>query len=254
MKKLPSITPIYWLIMMSANILGETAGDLITQTLHLGYGGGTIALLILYILAFFIFQRVKNSGVFYWIIIIIASTLGTAISDYLSRSFFHELLGFTENQGYTFSTIFLGFLFGFVFLFGKINKSKKDHTGAKFISGGVQYWSAILISSTLGTAVGDVLAHNTPLGFDGASIVLLILLSVIGILSFFQKIPKILLYWCGVICIHPIGATIGDYMTKPEGSGLGNWKASMILGLVLILIISSVSIRNRSLRHKIQNP
>lgn len=44
MKHLPKINLFYWSLIISANTMGETAGDLISQTFNLGYGGGTIGL------------------------------------------------------------------------------------------------------------------------------------------------------------------------------------------------------------------
>ena len=52
MKHLPKINPFYWALVISANTMGETAGDLISQTFNLGYGGGTIALLFLLVVIF----------------------------------------------------------------------------------------------------------------------------------------------------------------------------------------------------------
>lgn len=44
MKHLPKINLFYWSLIISANTMGETAGDLISQTFNLGYGVGTIGL------------------------------------------------------------------------------------------------------------------------------------------------------------------------------------------------------------------
>lgn len=88
--------------------MGETAGDLISQTLNLGYGGGTIALLVLFLIALSIsIYSTSQKPLVYWTVITLASTAGTTISDFISRSFFHLQLGFTENQGYVFGTIIL---------------------------------------------------------------------------------------------------------------------------------------------------
>jgi len=54
---------------------------------------------------------------------------------------------------------------------------------------------------------------------------------------FFTKISRELLYWLAIILTHPIGATMGDYLTKPEGMNLGNTKASLVLAVVFILVI-----------------
>ena len=101
------------------------------------------------------------------------------------------------------------------------------------------YWIAILTSSTLGTAFGDLLAHNTPLGFDGGTILLLVLLAVVVGLYFFTTISREILYWSAIILTHPIGATMGDYLTKPEGFNLGNIKASLVLVGVFIVVIGT---------------
>jgi len=240
MKHLPIINLFYWALIVSANTMGETAGDLISQTFKLGYGGGTIALFVLFLiaLAFSIYSK-NQKPLLYWTVITLASTLGTTISDFISRSFFHLQLGFTENQGYNYGTIILIFALLFTFSIWKF------HSKTNTIENGLNkqteflYWTAILASSTLGTAFGDLLAHNTPLGFDGGTLLLLALLAIVIGLYFFTKLSRELLYWVAIILTHPIGATMGDYLTKPEGFNLGNIKSSLVLVVVFIIVITT---------------
>jgi uncharacterized membrane-anchored protein len=238
MKHLPKINLFYWALIISANTMGETAGDLISQTFHLGYGGGTIALALLFLIALLVSIYSKNQKpLLYWTVITLASTLGTTISDFISRSFFHLQLGFTENQGYTFGTIILVFALIITFSIWKY------HSKTNTIENGLNkkteflYWIAILTSSTLGTAFGDLLAHNTPLGFDGGTLLLVLLIAIVVGLFYLTKISRELLYWLAIILTHPIGATMGDYLTKPEGMNLGNIKASLVLVVVFIIVI-----------------
>jgi len=238
MKHLPKINFFYWALIISANTFGETAGDLISQTFKLGYGGGTIALLLLFLiaLAMSIYSK-SQKPLLYWTVITLASTLGTTISDFISRSFFHLQLGFTENQGYTYGTIILVIVLIITFSIWK------NHTKTNTIENGLNkrteflYWIAILTSSTLGTAFGDLLAHNTPLGFDGGTLLLLGLLIIVTALALFTRISKEIVYWSAIIITHPIGATMGDYMTKQEGMNLGNVNASIVLMLILVIVI-----------------
>lgn len=240
MKHLPKINLFYWLLIISANTMGETAGDLISQTFNLGYGGSTVALIVLFIIATILSINSKNQKpILYWTVITLASTAGTTISDYVSRSFFHELLGYTENQGYLFGTIILVIALIITFSIWKLYlKSNTIAVGldkkSEFL-----YWIAILTSSTLGTALGDLLAHNTPLGFSGATIFLLVLLILVILLTLFTKVSREICYWLAIVITHPIGATMGDYMTKPEGFNLGNIWASVCLVGVFVLIIFS---------------
>jgi uncharacterized membrane-anchored protein len=249
MKHLPKINIFYWALIVSANTMGETAGDLISQTFGLGYGGGTIALLLLFLIALTISIYSKSQKpLLYWTVITLASTLGTTISDFISRSFFHLQLGFTENQGYTFGTIIL--IVALIATFSIWKYHSKTNTIENGLNKRTEflYWIAILTSSTLGTAFGDLLAHNTPLGFDGGTLLLIILLAVVVGLYFLTKISRELLYWFAIILTHPIGATMGDYMTKPEGLNLGNIKASLVLVVVFIIVIATGKLtRNRQL-------
>lgn len=240
MKHLPQINLFYWALIISANTMGETAGDLISQTFNLGYGRGTIALITLFLIALII-SICSNSQkpLLYWIVITLASTAGTTISDFISRSFFHLELGFTENQGYTFGTLLL--TVALLLTFGIWKYHSKTNTIENGLNKRTEflYWIAILTSSTLGTAFGDLLAHNTPLGFDGGTLLLLLLLSVVVGLVYLTKISRELLYWSAIILTHPIGATMGDYLTKPEGMNLGNIKASSLLVVVFIVVIAT---------------
>lgn len=246
MKHLPKINLFYWALIISANTMGETAGDLISQTLNLGYGGGTIALIILFIIALTASVYSKNQKpLLYWTVITLASTAGTTISDFISRSFFHLQIGFTENQGYTFGTIIL--IIALIIIFSIWKYHSKTNTIENGLNKRTEflYWIAILTSSTLGTAFGDLLAHNTPLGFDGGTLLLLALIAIVIGLVYFTEIARERLYWLAIILTHPIGATMGDYLTKSEGMNLGNINASLLLAVVFITVIASGKINKK---------
>ena len=100
MHTLPRINARYWAFVLSATTLGETAGDLISMTLDLGYGGGTIVLLAMFVVAtaIAIVMRRAHEGV-YWTVIVLASIGGTTLSDYVTRT-----LGF----GYPLGTVVIG--------------------------------------------------------------------------------------------------------------------------------------------------
>jgi uncharacterized membrane-anchored protein len=237
MKDLPNINLFYWTLMLSANTIGETAGDLISQTFQLGYGAGTLVLisLLLIALVFSLFSK-KHHPILYWTLITLCSTTGTTIADYFSRSIFHLQFGYTENQGYTFSVIFLMAIFLLTYRFWKQgNQANEIIQQQKTV---FFYWMTILVSSTLGTAIGDMLAHNTGIGYAGGTVLLLLLLSLVVLLKYLSKISNVLLYWFAIVIMHPIGATLGDYFTKPEGLNFGNVHASEYLLLVFITIVS----------------
>jgi uncharacterized membrane-anchored protein len=239
MKKLPKIDGMYWAMIVSATTIGETGGDLISMSLGLGYGLGTLVLVSLFAAACAVELSFKTRHLaLYWLVIMLASTAGTTISDYISR---------TLHLGYVVDTAMLAAALAVTFTLIR-RLSAKPSAGGVFgeFSRATEtlYWVAILTSSTLGTAFGDLIANGTRLGFAGGTLVLAALLVVIAGLERFTSTAKQLCYWLAIVVTHPIGATMGDYLTKPEGLGLGNVKATLVL-TVIFAAISAAAIARR---------
>ncbi|MBU1285830.1 MAG: hypothetical protein KJ794_20710, partial [Gammaproteobacteria bacterium] len=50
MNKLPAITLTFWVMKICATTLGETAGDLLSMTLDVGYAASSLILISLFLL------------------------------------------------------------------------------------------------------------------------------------------------------------------------------------------------------------
>ena len=87
MSKLPQITLVFWIMKICATTLGETSGDLLAQTLGIGYGESSLILLSIFLitLTFQLFSK-KYHPLLYWMVILSTSTAGTTISDYMDRT------------------------------------------------------------------------------------------------------------------------------------------------------------------------
>ncbi len=102
------------------------------------------------------------------------------------------------------------------------------------------YWITILISNTLGTALGDFLADDSGLGFAGGAALISSALAVIVLAFYYTKISRILLFWAAFILTRPLGATMGDVLTKPlerGGLNLGTIGSSSVLAIVLLVCV-----------------
>ena len=87
LNKVAEITVLFWLMKIIATTLGETLGDFFSMTLNLGYLTGIYVTLIFFLTVLFIQLAVKEYiPVFYWLVIIGTTTLGTEISDFMDRS------------------------------------------------------------------------------------------------------------------------------------------------------------------------
>ena len=80
------------------------------------------------------------------------------------------------------------------------------------------YWATILASNTLGTALGDFLA-DSGLGYEGGALVFAGLLAIVAALYATTSTSRVLLFWIAYILTRPLGATVGDLLTKPAADG-----------------------------------
>jgi uncharacterized membrane-anchored protein len=232
MKKIPQITLAFWIMKICATTLGETAGDLLSMTMHLGYAISALFLLGLFAIALVSQLLSKKYHPFlYWTVILSTSTAGTTMSDYMDRTLG---LGYARGSGLL-CTLLLAVLA--LWRFSAPSISVKSITTFKVE---LLYWTAILFSNTLGTALGDFLVDESHLGFGGSTLVIAGLLGLVILATFFSNISKTLLFWIAFVLTRPFGATVGDLLTKTKGQGglgLGTVGSSFLLVSILVVFI-----------------
>jgi len=104
----------------------------------------------------------------------------------------------------------------------------------------------ILISNTLGTALGDFVATSSGLGFERGALVFAGLLALVAAAHFFTPIQKSVIFWAAYVLTRPLGATLGDTLTKsrPEGGlGLSRITSSLVIAACIVVGIVLTSVR-----------
>ncbi|MFC3070710.1 COG4705 family protein [Phenylobacterium soli] len=224
LSKVPRVTLAFWAIKILATTLGETGGDALSMQLGLGYAVSTLIFL-----AFFaVTATAQVAGrrfhpLAYWACVVATTTVGTTASDYFDR---------TLGLGYVASSAILlcgviAVLFAWRRTTGSIAVDRiTSRTNETF------YWLTILVSNTLGTALGDFTADDLGAGFEGGALIFAGLIALVAALNAFTRIPKPLLFWAAYVLTRPLGATLGDTLTKPLDHG----------GLALDRIAASLAI------------
>ncbi|MDP4235675.1 MAG: hypothetical protein Q8919_04425 [Bacteroidota bacterium] len=238
--KIPEVTLLFWIMKISATTLGETAGDLLSMTLNVGYAISSIILLSGFALAVTgqLFAK-RNIPVLYWAVILATSTAGTTMSDYMDR---------TLGLGYATGSLILVTVLIVVLRLWHYSEKSLSVTNIKTFKGELFYWTAILFSNTLGTALGDFLADNSGLGFAGGALLITALLSLVVLAYYFTKASRIVLFWIAFVLTRPFGATFGDVLTKtPQqgGLGFGTMGSSMILLAILVVLVIYETVHHR---------
>ncbi|MCA1845245.1 MAG: hypothetical protein LC792_19045 [Actinobacteria bacterium] len=232
--KLPEITAFFWVMKVLATTLGETGGDLVAQTLKVGY----VVSSMIFVAALFVsvvgqITARRFHPALYWSVIAFTCTAGTTMSDYLNRGFG----GATADapQYARGAAILVAFLI-VVFVIWKFTGQTFNVEQITTSGGELLYWTAILFSNTLGTSFGDFLADTSGLGFGGSALVILAIMALILGIHYRTRVSKTLLFWLAFVLTRPLGATVGDFFTKPIAKGglnLGTLGSSIVLTSIL---------------------
>ncbi len=241
MSKVPAVTLVFWAVKILATTLGETGGDALSMTLKLGYAVSTLIFLVFFLVT--VTAQIRSSHyhpLFYWAVVVATTTVGTTTSDYFDR---------TLGLGYIKSSIIL---FALVLI---LLASWRHVTGAIRVDritnrkDEIFYWVTILVSNTLGTALGDFVATSTGLGFQRGALVFAGLIAVVAALHFFTAIPESVLFWAAYVLTRPLGATLGDTLTKPGADGglnLSRITSSLVMAVTMVVLVAVTSLRHRT--------
>jgi uncharacterized membrane-anchored protein len=229
--KVPPVTLMFWLIKILATTVGETGGDALSMTLNLGYAVSSLIFLAFFGITLAVQVTSKRYHPFaYWAVVVATTTVGTTMSDYMDR---------TLGLGYVKSSLLL---FGGVLLVLLLWRTVSGQIQYETITSKTDeifYWLTILVSNTLGTALGDFTATTTGLGFERGALVfagLIALVAIVHLLS--KKVPASLLFWSAYVLTRPLGATLGDTLTKPHQEGglaMGRFSSSFCIAAVMVL-------------------
>jgi len=236
--KIPALTLLFWITKITATTLGETGGDLLAQTLGVGYATSTL-IFFAFFLVMVSFQLAARRYMppVYWAVIVATSTAGTTMSDYMDR---------TLELGYATGSAIIASALVIVLLVWHYTEGSLSVSRIHSRRGEVFYWIAILISNTLGTALGDFLADDSGLGFGGSAALISGVLLLIILAYYFTRLSRVVLFWIAFVLTRPFGATFGDLLTKPRDHGgleYGTKMASLILLALLVVLVIWETIR-----------
>ena len=232
MNKIAKVTAFFWVMKICATTLGETAGDLLSMTMKVGYAVSSLILL-----GFFLVSVIAQLAAsrfhpaLYWTVILTTSTAGTTMSDFMDR---------TLGLGYAKGSLILVSCLAAVLACWRVVEKSLSVTDIETRRAEMFYWTAILFSNTLGTALGDYLADDSGLGFAGGAALIGGLLALIVLVFYFTRFNRVVLFWLAFVLTRPFGATFGDLLTKPTESGglnFGTVGSSITLAVILVACI-----------------
>jgi uncharacterized membrane-anchored protein len=159
-----------------------------------------------------IFSKVPAVTFVFWVIKILATTLGETGGDTLSMSM---------NLGYLLSTG----IFSVIFVAAVIIqvRTRQFHP--------VIYWATIVATTTVGTTLADFADRSLGIGYAGGTTILLVMLMAslwiwkrnLGSVAVDTvNSPKLeMYYWVTIMCSQTLGTALGDWTADTAGIGYG---------------------------------
>ena len=172
------------------------------------------------------FNKVARITLIFWLMKIVATTLGETLGDFLSM---------TLDLGYTVGiAITLGFFF--TVLLSQLSVRK-------FIP--IIYWLVIIGTTTLGTEISDYIDRTLHLGYASGTILLVSCL-LLTLFLWFRKYKNLevypiigrqkeIYYWVAILFSNSLGTAFGDFLG--EYIGLSYLQGAFVTGGVILLVL-----------------
>ncbi len=172
-------------------------------------------------------NKVAEVTIFFWIMKILATTLGETAGDFISMTL---KLGYYVGFAVTFTVLIIILVF-------KINADRYR----PFL-----YWAAIIATTTAGTEVSDLMDRSFKLGYAVGSLILVAgLLTTLAVwyyrdrdLSFYPIFRKDAetTYWIAIMFSNSLGTAFGDFLTS--NLGLSYIQGALVTAGVIAVVIA----------------
>ncbi|QJW55536.1 hypothetical protein HL670_02422 [Serratia plymuthica] len=244
LNKVPEATLLFWLIKMMSTTVGETAADYLNM--DLGFGLTNTSLItggLLVVALFFQIRAPRYVPAVYWIAVVLISVFGTLITDNLT-----DQLGISL----AFSTGLFSVMLAATFVIwhqieGTLSIYAIDSPRRELF-----YWLAILFTFALGTAAGDWVAEGWQLGYINSAWVFGGLIAATAAAHYLFKANSVLCFWIAYVLTRPFGASCGDLLSQPSGSGglgMGSAGTSSLFLVAIISLVTYLTLVQKRLRY-----
>ncbi len=170
-------------------------------------------------------SKVPEVTLVFWIIKILATTLGETGGDALSTSM---------DLGYLVSTAIFAAIFAVAVVIQVL--AKEFHP--------VVYWATIIATTTVGTTMADFADRSLGIGYTGGTAILFALL-IASLLIWYRTLGSVavgavsspkseIFYWVTIMCSQILGTALGDWAA--DTAELGYTGSALVFGTMLAAI------------------
>jgi uncharacterized membrane-anchored protein len=239
--KVPAATTGFWIAKLLTTGFGETTSDFFVRTIAPELAVGVTGLVLLGALVLQL-RAQRCIPALYWFTVVMVAVFGTMAADVA-----HVGAGIP----YEVSTAVFAVTLAIVFTAWYVSERTLSIHSIRTRRRELFYWAAVLSTFALGTAAGDLLAHDLGLGYLTSGLLFTGALLLPAIWWFATRRAEVAAFWTAYVLTRPVGASFADWLgVEHSRGGLGWGTGPVSLGLatlmVLVVVLFAVAGRPRS--------
>ena len=150
----------------------------------------------------------------YWLAVVMVGVFGTMAADVLH-------VGFGVPYPVS-TTLYAVVLFSVFYVWQRTEGTLSIHS-IDTLRREAFYWSAVVATFAMGTALGDFTATTLGLGYLASGFLFAGLISIPAIGFWRFGWNPIFSFWFAYVATRPLGASFADWMSKPKNAGGLGW-------------------------------
>jgi uncharacterized membrane-anchored protein len=176
----------------------------------------------------YVLRKLPHITVLFWVIKIIATTLGETAGDLFAQ---------TLKIGYLVSTILLLGLF-FIAVVVQL-RARRFHPAI--------FWTVVALTSTAGTTLSDLMNRTGGLGYTGGALVLSTGLAIVFVIWWrsgqtldvenLATFKGEVLFWTAILFSNSLGTSSGDFLA--DTLGLGFRTTAVLLTAIMLVLLAA---------------
>jgi len=239
--RVPEITAYFWAIKALSTAMGESTSDYLVHAMDpkvavvLGFIGFVAALALQ-------FRMRRYNAWTYWLAVVGVGVFGTMAADVLHVGFGVPYIVSTVIYAIALVAVFAGWHR----TEGTLSIHSVDTPRREMF-----YWAAVVATFAMGTALGDLTATTFGLGYFASGLLFAAVIAVPAIGYFRFGWNPVLSFWLAYVATRPLGASLADWMGKPQsvgGLGWGDGPVAIGLTIAIFCLVAFLAITRRDVQ------
>jgi len=240
--RVPEISIYFWIVKGLSTAMGESTSDYLVHRLDpipavlLGFGGFVVALALQ-------LRMRRYLAWTYWFAVVMVGVFGTMCADVLHVGF---------GIPYAASTALCAVGLALVFVTWQMTEKTLSIHTIDTDRRELFYWAAVVLTFALGTGLGDLTAVTLGLGYFASIVLFAAIISIPAIGYRRLRWNAVLCFWFAYVMTRPLGASLADWLGKPQsagGLGWGSGWVSLALTSAIVVVVAYLGTTGKDLQN-----